>query len=105
MEELIQEAREAGVENEEQFEAFVELKQQYPDRAKAIFDRAKSYHYGDFPFSTSVGGAIIDELEDAGELDDWDEFDDDEYDDRDEDDRDEDDWWDEFAKIMTTNVS
>ena len=83
MEELIQEAREAGVENEEQFEAFVELKKQYPDRAKAILNRAKRYHYGNVPFSTAVSSAIIDELEDYddGYEDDWDEYEDDDDDD------------------------
>ena len=82
MEELIQEAKDVGVQNEEQFEAFVDLKNTYPDMAKAIFSRAMRYHYGDRPFSTAVVGATIDELSDGGELDDWydDDYDDDEYD-------------------------
>lgn len=82
IEELIQEAKEAGVQTEEQFDAFVDLKKQYPDKAKAIFSRAMRYHYGERPFSTAVVGATIDELEDEDDsYDDWDEFDDEDYDD------------------------
>ena len=83
MEELIQEAKDVGVQNEEQFEAFLDIKRQYPDDVGDIFARAKRYHYGEYPFSTAVGLAIVDHIQFGGDgddddyEDDWDDIDDD----------------------------
>ena len=92
MEDLINEAKKVGVQTEEQFDAYVDLRKRYdePD-ANKIFREALRWQYLDNPFSIAVGGAEYSFLENR--IDDYDdEYDDDyDYDDEYDDDYDDDD--------------
>ncbi len=81
MEDLINEAKKVGVQTEEQFDAYVDLRSRYDESdANKIFREATRWQYRDNPFSIAVGGAECNFLE-HGLDDDYD----DEYDDWDDD--------------------
>lgn len=86
MEDLTNEAKKVGVQTEEQFDAYVDLRKRYDESdANKIFREAIRWQYRDNPFSIAVGGAEYSFLEHGLDDDYDDEYDDDWDDDGDED--------------------
>ncbi len=74
---LINEAKKVGVQTEEQFDAYVDLRSRYDESdANKIFREATRWQYRDNPFSIAVGGAEYSFLEHELGNDYYDEYDD-----------------------------